>query len=184
MNWVKIKDIAEIYRGGIESPLGAKRAIHTCNQGGGIWKRCDDSSPLLADSSLKGIREGDLLIKRVGRNCARSSGMAIDLEGLACSDCVLIMRPKNGISSTEMLFALRFLLCSCGLTQLIERGTGASYITENGLRNLMIPIGLCRDHPLKYMKYCYAVNQDSALMMRSIEDQLSKIYNSCLFNTG
>lgn len=176
LHWTKLNEIASIYRGRIESPSGARHAIHTNNHCDGFWQIGSSGKKLIKDNTERGIHKGDLLIKRIGRRCSQSIGRTIDLEGYACSDCVLIIRSKNWNMNLKLSFALRFLLCCDKGAKLLERGTGATYITEKDLANLYVPIYLYRENPDLYAKYKYSVAKQKFAAMKDIEQQARQIY--------
>ena len=52
---------------------------------------------------------------------------------MPCSDCVIIIRPKVSQLSVSLLFALRALFGADWTKPLLERGTGASYVSQDNL---------------------------------------------------
>ncbi len=76
--------------------------------------------------------------------------------GMACSDCILIVRPKNYRISLTTLFALRFVLCHNWIQPLVERGTGATYVSHMSLLSLRIPKNLWNRYPTQFRKFVAA----------------------------
>ena len=175
MSWCNAGNVIDFYRGKISSPLGRVRAIHTNNYKGVYWRLDCMAKEIARDKSVRGIRDGDLIIKRVGRNCSRSIGISADLNGFACSDCLLLLRPKNGFDSIKILLAMRLMLCSSIGQGLLERGAGASYLTESGLRTLPIPLGIADMHPLHFETYQNAIRTMSVRTILKIENQLRNL---------
>jgi N-6 DNA methylase len=175
LKWRPLKDAASIVRGAVPSPGGRTFALHTTDYRNGFWQK-RLSAKLIRDFSEAGIRKGDILVKRVGRNCANSFGRAVGHVGSAVSDCVLIVRPKNVNESTKVLFALRFLLsCDFGAA-LIEHGSGASYLTEADLKELLVPLNLAERNVVAFQKYKKAVELRQFSEMQRTESSLQLAY--------
>ena len=96
---------------------------------------------------------GDILVKRVGRECHLSFGKAIALSRLPCSDCLLVIRPNAREDSYRALFALQTLFSFDWAKSLIERGTGATYVGQEGLLELELPMGLHLIFPVEYKRF-------------------------------
>ena len=180
LEWVKLNEIANVYRGRIGSPLGMRKAIHTCDYRNGFWHSGNRQKQLLKDASDARIQAGDLIVKRVGRHCIQSIGKVIGHEGYACSDCLLIIRPKRKVISTVLLFTLRVLFSNNEGAQLLERGTGATYISEDDLYNLDVSIGLVKKTPKMYFNYQQAVMHKQFRYMKEIEHQIRQVYGYSL----
>ncbi len=176
LEWTKLDDIAFVYRGRVESPFGARNALHTCDYRNGFWHSENRYKHVLKDTSEEGIRSGDLLVKRVGRWCVQSIGKIVGHEKCACSDCLLIIRPKRMEMSSKLLFSLRVLLSAHEGSHLMERGTGATYMSEGDLRKLFVPIGLFRENPIIYTNYQHAIACMQINFMKEIEYQVRQIY--------
>ena len=182
LKWSDFGDVIELHRGGICSPLGKRSAIHTTNYKSGFWRIKEKNPKIIQDKSVRGVKQGDLVIKRVGRNCAGSIGVPVDLKGLACSDCLFILRPKEGFDSIKILLALRFILCSTMGRSLLERGTGASYLTEATLKGLSIPVGIADRHVNLFRRYLRAIRSMVPQTMMSIENELQSLYGISRLN--
>lgn len=144
LGWRQLNEMAKVYRGTGNSPEGPKSSVHTTDFRAGYWghaSRHKQSGEVQMD---RRIQRGDILVKRVGRHCRLSFGRTVGLQGMACSDCVIIVRPNNVADSTRLLFALRCLFSFEWSKALVERGTGATYISEESLRDLQIPMGLSK----------------------------------------
>ncbi len=179
LKWEKVDNLLQIYRGSVKSPLNGKLAIHTSNFKGYHWQISSDEDQYTTDYSMRGIQNGDLLVKRVGRNCSQSIGLALNLQGIACTDCVFVLRPKKTKWSISILLALRIIANSTIGSKLIERGIGAKYIAAKSLLNLMIPIGVYESNPQCFRNYSYAVKKIMIESMLSIENKIRK--NSKLY---
>jgi N-6 DNA Methylase len=167
LGWVQLDHVASVLRGPIQSPKGATLALHTTDYKNGFWYR-PRPSKILTDQSV-GIKRGDILVKRVGRNCGATFGFPRGHIGDAVSDCLLIIRPYNIRSSHKILFALRVILANESGKHLIERGTGASYITEEDLNNLIIPLSLANRKPQAFKKYKKAIKNRAYNKMVRLE---------------
>lgn len=153
LQWTPLRDVADVIRGEIDSPIGPQCAIHSTDFSGGFWHASERHDHAIGEKSERRIRRGDLLMSRVGRAASRSLGRGIGITGMACSDCVLIIRPKNYRTSMKTLFALRFVLCHEWIQPLVERGTGATYISHLSLLDLSIPEDLWKRYPAQFRKF-------------------------------
>jgi hypothetical protein len=159
LGWQRLGDIAMVLRGDVSSPLGPACAVPTSDFANGFWKRAPRHKLPQAFNPDRTIQRGDLLVKRVGRDCHKSFGRPLSLLGMPCSDCVLIVRPKNPRISTQLLFALQSLFETHWSGPLVERGTGASYVSLNSLLTLSIPTKLHERCPKTYASYALAQNR-------------------------
>ena len=156
LQWTPLSNVAEVIRGEIDSPIGPRCAIHSTDFSGGFWHASKRHDHTIGGKTERKIRRGDLLMSRVGRAAFRSIGRGIGIIGMACSDCVLIIRPKNYRISLKTLFALRFLLCHDWIQPLIERGTGATYVSHLSLLELRIPEDLWKKYPTQFRRFVAA----------------------------
>ena len=115
------------------------------------------------------VEDGDILVKRVSRDCARTFGSSVGLDGHLCSDCVLIIRPLVKRDHMKLLFCLRCLFELEFMTALVEKGTGAAYLSKEGLKNLSIPLGLAERFPGYFRRYSAAAKRRDFLSMVQIE---------------
>jgi len=157
LGWTQIKTIAQLYRGGFDLSAKLPNILHTCDYHDGVWYSEDRRVELKKDRSERGIRRGDLLVKRVGRRCAYSVGRVIGHQGDACSSCLLIIRPNVSAISIKLLFALRVLIASDNGALLVEHGTGATYLTKNEMLEIFIPIRLSVYYSDAYAQYRRAI---------------------------
>ena len=176
LEWVQLKDISKILRGKIKTPFETLRAIHTCDYQDGFWHRKNGAELISQGNSEQSIHEGDILVKRVSRKCAQTVGLVLGHEDCAVSDCVLILRPQNVKMALEILFSLRFLIAFNLGAGLLERGTGATYLTESDLRELLIPIGLAKEHACLFKQYQTAISLQNFEQMKKIENHLRLQY--------
>lgn len=179
LEWEKLRNIACVLRGSEKSPDGPSNSIHTCDyQNNGFWDSGKRRTNLTKGEGIRVIKKGDLLIRRVGRGCSKSIGPIIGHDDHTCSDCILLVRAKNFLSSLRLLFVLRVIVVCGHGSLLVERGTGASYITESALLELPIPMGLPLIFACEFESYEKAFKKKDAKSMRSIE---SKVY--CLLKS-
>lgn len=162
--WQALEEVAAILRGDIDSPLGPTCAVHTSDYSTGFWRRSSRHKPLRSHDPERTIRRGDLLVKRVGRNCHKTFGRPLGLQGIPCSDCVLIIRPKKSGISTHLLFSLRTLFELDWSKPLLERGTGASYVSHESLLKTCLPTRLHKCFPKLYASFLAAQNGASSAM--------------------
>jgi tRNA1(Val) A37 N6-methylase TrmN6 len=172
--WKPLSQYATIYRGPTPSPKGKRHALHTSDYRDGFWQANKDKK-IRTDSSERGIKRGDLLVKRVGRACSASVGKVIGSVGKASSDCILILRPRSAFIETSLLlFAIRVIATSAVGPALFESGTGASYLTERTLSSILIPRNLEKFYPSYFSKYKRAIRRKDFSAMLAIEREVQK----------
>ncbi len=164
--WRALGDMVVILRGDINSPLGPTCAVHTSDYSNGFWRRSNRHKSSTFRNWEHTIRRGDLLVKRVGRNCHRSFGRALSLQGMPCSDCVFMVRPRDSGISTRLLFSLQVLFELEWSKPLLERGTGASYISHESLLKIRIPTKLHECFPKSYASFVSAQKGRSGKRLR------------------
>lgn len=174
LEWLSVGEVAEILKGDMESPEGARHAIHTTSYRDGFWGTGERKNQLKRGNTDCRIRRGDIMVKRVGRDCARSFGVITDAEGYASSDCVIIIRPNRSSDRLKLLFAIRTTLAAAAGTALLERGTGAPYLTVAELPGVEIPINLASVYQKDFSKYKDAVRRRRFTDMLAIEEQVRK----------
>jgi tRNA1(Val) A37 N6-methylase TrmN6 len=140
--WTSICDLAAVIRGKVESPEGALRAIHTTDYSRGFWHVSRKHRVKHDDQLDSRIIPGDILVKRVGRQSLTTFGQPIEADGLPFSDCVLCIRPQIPSSSARLLFTLRCLFTGSSTWGVLERGSGASFLTKGAIERLEIPADL------------------------------------------
>ncbi|MDT7543141.1 MAG: hypothetical protein QOE33_3045 [Acidobacteriota bacterium] len=172
LGWDELRAVADIYRGIIQSPNGARKALHTYDFNNGFWHLANRKIRIQKDKTERGIKRGDLLMKRVGRICSSSAGKIIGHIGCASSDCLLIIRPNDVAMSLRLLFALRIILGFDFGAQLVERGTGAPYITEKSMLDLVIPLKLANIYHRQYSAYHEAIIRRNFDAMLDIEKRV------------
>ena len=150
LGWKRLGDIARVFRGSVASPQGPRTAIHSCDFKSGFWKRSPRHKVNHCKMQDRRIVLGDIIVKRVGRECYRSFGRAIGLTGLPCSDCLLVIRPNSRSDSLKILFALQVLFSFEWAKSLIERGTGATYLGQDSLLDVPLPLTLHQLNPKKF----------------------------------
>lgn len=169
LGWTELGACARVFRGRGVSPHRLKRSLHTTDFSAEDWGFSKRPSAIAEDCSDRGLKQGDLFVKRVGRNSSRTLRLNRGLNNKLCSDCILVVRPSKLAARMQLLLAARVLLESGVGASLIERGSGASYITEGALRSLPIPFSLPNLDLALYRKYRNAVAQQDLVCIRSIE---------------
>ena len=156
LQWIQLRHVADVLRGDVASPMGPRCAVHSTDYSDGFWHTSDRHDESVARSATRTVRKGDLLMARVGRNACQTAGRGRGITGMACSDCVLIIRPKDPAAVLEILFALRIILALEWSNSLLERGTGASYVSHNGLLELLIPMNACSKYTKQFYRFLRA----------------------------
>ncbi|HEX4147069.1 MAG TPA: N-6 DNA methylase [Pirellulales bacterium] len=151
--WQAVGDVAVVLRGDVGSPQGVTCAVHTSDYDGGFWRRSGRHKKSAVRRKDHAIRRGDLLVQRVGRDCHRTFGRPTNLETMPCSDCVLLVRPNAPELSTRLLFSLRAIFELPWAKPLLERGTGASYVSHAGLLKIPVPMRLSECFPKTYASF-------------------------------
>ena len=173
-SWRALSSVASIYRGSEKSPRGGSYSVHTCDYSQGLWHASPRHRALRRTTPSAVVAKDDILVKRVGRDCPYSFGRAIGITGVPCSDCVFILRPRQARVSTRVLFALRIVFGNPQLAPLIEKGTGASYLTESSLRAVSLPIDLACLYPGLFSHYRKAVTGGRGEEMKQIEARVRR----------
>jgi len=173
-NWRKLGEECIFHRGTEASPTGPLYAVHTCDYEGGFWRRSPRHKQLSPNRDVLVVERGDLLMKHVGRGCASSLGVPVELIGVPCSDCMFILRPSRVADRTRLLFAVRVCLGGDLLAALVERGTGASYVAEGDLLNLAVPLDLAEKYPRPFAQYRTAVSRHRFQVMMEIEQRIRR----------
>jgi tRNA1(Val) A37 N6-methylase TrmN6 len=174
LDWRPLRSVAKIWRGTAPTPGISKSVIHTGNYRAGFW-RSWRAGGLSTNKALDGaVRVGDILVKRVSRNCARSFGVTDGIRCATASDCVLIIRPKVDVGSIRLLFALRCLMTTDFGPGLLEKGTGASYLAQRELDRFEVPLALSRRYPQSFRLYITAVRRRCFASMLKIEEEVGR----------
>jgi hypothetical protein len=174
LGWRPLGDLAKIWRGTKKTPGIGGSVVHTANYVGGFWRRRMPDRAKVVRAAVGRVRAGDILVRRVSRNCARSFGVGLGVRGAPVSDCVLVVRPRHPVGSARLLFAIRCLMALDFGPQLLERGTGAAYIAEGELGNLEIPYGLSRKYRRLFRLYARAVRGGNFRAMQQLEGKVSR----------
>jgi hypothetical protein len=167
LRFTTLSELAEVIRGDIKSPLGARIAVHTTDYREGYWRPSHRHDVSAVRSRQRTLKRGDILISRVGRNAHLTCSVGVRLIGMACSDCVLIVRPTRLGLGLKVLFALKVVLSLKWIRPLLMRGTGASYISHRSLLDLPIPMGASEAYPLEFIAFSDGVTTRSTSLMNS-----------------
>jgi hypothetical protein len=170
VGWQGVGEMVTMSRGGLSSPEGKKHGVHTCDFREGTWHL--DRAERQRNPDRQQLRPGDLLIRRVGRGCSQSTGIGLTQVPVGVTDCVLILRPKRPTEQFAILFGLRAVLGASSGASLIEQGTGATYIAEDSLRNLQIPMSVKEVYPALYDRYVACVKAGDGKALLQIEAEL------------
>lgn len=146
----QLRELADVIRGDIPSPKGPRLAVHSTDYQNGFWHTAKRHDRNVIVNSSRLLRRGDILISRVGRSASQSVGRGVGINGMSCSDCVIIIRPISQNQSLKLLFALRVLLSFGWARPLVERGTGACYISSRCLLELWLPINIWKRYPKQF----------------------------------
>ena len=131
--------------------------MHTDNFRNGFWTR--NGPRKRGDTTLPIVQRGDILVARVGRNCSKTFSKFIGLEGFNLTDCVYCIRSKNSVESLEILFAIKVLMNFSWSGYILERGTGATYMSKSDLESLEIPIKLAEEWPDQFADFKQAISR-------------------------
>jgi tRNA1(Val) A37 N6-methylase TrmN6 len=172
LGWKEVGQAVSMSRGSLTSPGGKKQGIHTSDFRNGVW-RIDRIQPKHT-SERECLRRGDLLIRRVGRHCSQSAGIVISCPGVGATDCVLVLRPKKSSDQFSILLGLRTILGSSNGASHVEHGTSATYIAEDSLRSLRIPMKVKEMYPRLYRRYVKSIKVGDGRALMKIEDSLRK----------
>ncbi len=142
-------DIASIERGKISAPNISSGILHTTAFDSGDWS----INHFRFEEGLPCAKDGDILVKRVGRNCHGSFGMYSGEADAVISDCVFRISAREPSKNFALLFALRALYADQIGKQLLSKGTGASYITANSLQSAPIVSKLDSLFPDEFAEY-------------------------------
>jgi len=173
-NWKQLSEVAEILRGSVDADDRRSSAVRPADQCDGFWAQGKRPLRKRTTLDLVHVKQGDLLMKRVGRGCSMSLGLANGVQRLSCSECLFIIRPNSLAETNRLLFVFRTLMNIRELVPLLERGCGAPYITEGSLRALIIPWNLPSVYPKRFASYESCIRKKDVESMRQIEDELAQ----------
>jgi hypothetical protein len=174
LGWRPLGELARISRGTAPTPGISRSVVHTGNYTDGFWRPARARRLGTNWRFDGGVRAGDILVKRVSRNCARSFGIVYGIHNAAASDCVLIIHPRSSIGTIRLLFALRCLMSLDFCPGLLEKGTGASYLSQSDLHCFEVPFALSKRYPQRFSLYATAVRHRSFATMRKIELEVGR----------
>jgi hypothetical protein len=171
IKWAALSEIATILRGKIEAPFKIS-VLHTTDRNGPFW--LSKSGMTFCNSTHVAANVNDILVSRVGRKCANSIGLYCGKNRVTVSDCVLIIRPNLSHTAIRLLFGIRVLLRRASTAALLERGTGASYITLAALSSLQVPLNLHELFAPEFNRYVNAIRRRLDARMEDIEVAVAK----------
>ncbi len=163
--WRQLGDFADVLRGRTSISSAPKSGVHTGDYKMGFWNS-KKIIPVNRPGGVEILQGGDILVKRVSRRCSATFGLYAGIAGQQCTECILIIR-SNKIAPEALLFALRCCAHPDLLSPLLERGTGATYISSEILRDIHVPTALSKRFRHKFRQYVNAVRRrDYAEMLR------------------
>jgi hypothetical protein len=165
LEWIHLRDVASILRGNIATP-SKRPAIHTTDYADGFWNLPKPHSVKLSPSVAK---PSDILVRRVARNCATTFGLLRCRRSSSATDCVLIIRPAKGADRESLLFSLRVFFGWKWARAFIEKGAGASFISQRALRAVLIPANLHMIAKSGFLRYQKALKKKDFDEMQNIE---------------
>jgi hypothetical protein len=170
LGWRHLNELIEIQRGPRKSPRGPRVSLHTTDHSSGVWKV---HTRHLRAAAHACIAPTDLFVARVGRACLATLGPVAGYRSVSWSDCVFRLRAKGeAISSMPLLLSLRSVCGMPAASQLVEQGVGATYITESGLGQILVPTKLSSAFPRWTAAYAKAARKGDARRMRRIEQRV------------
>jgi SAM-dependent methyltransferase len=169
LDWRPLATLCSVHRGTGNSPSEIGSSYHTTDYESGVWNLTDAARNVKGDTSERGLHEGDLILKRVGRSCSDSLGLSTGVDGKRCSDCLFLLRPNGPEDRDRILFGSRLVLGSSLGRALVERGTGATYVTASALLGVSIPLGAAAKYPKEFRRFQGAVKTQNSSAMRSAE---------------
>jgi hypothetical protein len=170
LGWIRVGETVSMNRGGLASPRGKELGVHTGDFRDGVWHL--ERVQLKRKSGGQQLRPGDLLIRRVGRHCSQSTGTVLSRFGVGATDCILILHPLCSSERFSILFGLRAILGGAYGPSLVEHGTSATYIAEDSLRNLQIPMRVKDVYPRLYCRYVNSVKAGDGKALMKLEASL------------
>jgi predicted RNA methylase len=169
LGWRPLCELIEIRRGPRDSPRGPRVALHTTDCRAGLWRL---HTRHLESGTKSRIAPTDLFVARVGRACLGTLGPVVGFRPVSWSDCVFRLRPHSeAIESLPLLLILRVVTGMPAVSQMIERGVGATYITEEELGAIQLPTQLGDACPKLAASYSIAAKAEDAAKMRMLEIQ-------------
>jgi hypothetical protein len=174
LKWAALEDIAQVIRGSETAPRIARSVVHSTDFVEGFWQKSVLQKKKRQNRKGKvRVQVEDILVKRVSRNCARTFGLPIHLTGAFCSDCVFVIRPVTKGDTLKILFCLRCLFAIESAITIIERGTGAAYLSKSGLQRLSVPVNLFERVKIHYLRYKAAARRRDFNAMQKIEKDVA-----------
>lgn len=164
LGWVPAPTVVDCWRGEVASPITDKSVLHTTN-----FLSFSPSLDRKGGLLQRPVRSGDLVVRRVGRSCSESWLPYYGIQEAGCSDCILVVRPKDNVDSLRLLFALRVLLADRKGAPLVEYGVGACYITLKALDSIKVPMMLAFNYPGSFEQFRHAVEQEMWHLLPGIE---------------
>jgi SAM-dependent methyltransferase len=174
LEWKILGRIAEVVRGSVDSPIVSSEVLHTTNFFLRSLLRADRKQCLTIARDSGAARSGDILVKRVGRNCALSVRLYTRRIPVPCSDCILIIRPRSG-DVKKLLFAIRVLIAWPIGAGRVENGTGASYISADVLRTMRVPVNLAEIYPKSFVRFIAALKRPDFKTTQKIESAVRRM---------
>ena len=174
LEWKMLGQAAEVVRGSVVSPVVSTEVLHTTNFFSHSLLRVNQEQCIATLRDSGAARSGDIVVKRVGRNCALSVRLYTQRTPVPCSDCIMIIRPRSA-DGTQLLFAVRVLIAWSTGAGLVENGIGASYISANVMRALEIPVNLAQIYPKTFMRFLAALKHPDFKEAQKVESTVRRM---------
>ncbi|VUD62303.1 Modification methylase Eco57IB [Thalassocella blandensis] len=173
--------ICDIYRGKLIPPYDKHAVIHSTSYSG-HW---NNPSKTIFNKQINSVYvdKGDILVKRVGRNCLKSFGLMLINRKQVPTDCILILRPKNQDDAMKILFSIRILYSHSNGESYLQRGTGAKYISANRLALAPILTNLHKIYDSHFRQYEIAVKSNHIEEMMDIESVVRESISNFLYGS-
>lgn len=164
--FTKLISLAAISRGIYKSKDTDLHDIHITDNTGFHWtSRKTKILPGPSHSNYNALK-GDILVRRVGRNCHRTFGLSPSIGG-ALSDCVIKIKPNQKNHKPAILISLRIL--SDLFPSLIINGTGAQYISKRRLNEVPVFLDIFNHLPFSPDQYLSAMKNNQQHIISQFE---------------
>jgi hypothetical protein len=124
---------------------------------------------------------GDLFISRVSRNLTQSLSIYKG-ETKPFTDCIIKIIANNHNDKLPLFFSLSIALQSAGTKSLIEKGSGAKYLSIKALKKLKIPLNLHLLLPDYYRRFLTASHKERLEISQRVNFLLNNLEHNRLFS--
>jgi len=168
----RLSEFCEVFRGALPPPYPKKGVFHSTDFKN-LNAKEEERNISTLKVNVKKIHFGDIVIKRVSRDCISSITIYPYFDMPTPTDCILVIRIKNNLLSPEqLLFTLRtYYSCNEG-GFLLQKGTGANFLSIKSLRNIKLPINLHILYSRIFNNYVNSLNENRTEESNMIENNL------------